>query len=27
LGLPVSILDHGAQQMPPGIDWLALATG
>jgi dethiobiotin synthetase len=26
-GLPVSILDHGAQQMPPGIDWLALATG
>jgi dethiobiotin synthetase len=26
-GLPVSILDHGAQQMPPGIDWLALAIG
>ncbi len=26
-GLPVSILDHGAQQMPPEIDWLALATG
>jgi dethiobiotin synthetase len=26
-GVPVSILDHDAERMPPGIDWLALATG
>jgi dethiobiotin synthetase len=26
-GVPVTILDHGAERMPPDIDWLALATG
>jgi dethiobiotin synthetase len=26
-GVPIAILDHGAERMPPGIDWLALATG
>jgi dethiobiotin synthetase len=26
-GLPVAILDHGADRMPPGIDWLAVARG
>ena len=26
-GLPVTILDHGSNRMPPGIDWRALATG
>lgn len=26
-GLAVAILDHGADHMPPGIDWLAVARG
>lgn len=26
-GVRVTILDHGAERMPPDIDWLALATG
>lgn len=26
-GLPVTILDHGSDRMPPGIDWLAVAAG
>ena len=26
-GVPVAILDHGVERMPPGIDWAALATG